>query len=225
MKQSLQNVLDTPNYSPAEASRYFHISSSTLSYWTEEPNPLIPLSPEGMLSFKNMVELYVLEGLRSIYNVRTRQIRRAVEYLLSSEKSRHPLADYDIETDGKYVQFYEGTRLLNASLMGQYEFNDVVKCYLHRVERDPHGVAQRIFPYTKREQLDTGQAPPKTIEINPGVCFGLPVLAGSRITTGFLASRYRGGDSVLAIATSYGRPTTAIKEAIEWELGLEIKAA
>jgi uncharacterized protein (DUF433 family) len=178
-----------------------------------------------MLSFKNMVELYVLEGLRSIHKVHTRRIRRAVEYLLSSEKSRHPLADYDIVTDGKDVKFYEGTRLLNASLMGQYEISDVVKCYLHRVERDPHGVARRIFPYTKREQLDTGKTPPKTIEINPGVCFGLPVLAGSRITTGFLASRYRGGDSVSVIATSYGRPARAIKEAIEWELGREIKAA
>lgn len=225
MRQSLQNMLEVPNYSPAEASRYFHVSPSTLSYWTEEPNPLVPLSPEGMLSFKNMVELYVLEGLRSVYNVRTRRIRSAVEYLLATEKSRHPLADYDIETDGKYVQFYEGPRLLNASLMGQYEFGEVLKSYLHRIERDPHGVAQKIFPYTKRSQLDTGQAPPKTIEINPGVCFGLPVLTGSRITTGFLASRYRGGDSVPAIAKSYGRPPTTIQEAIEWELGREIKVA
>jgi uncharacterized protein (DUF433 family) len=225
MKRALQDVLEIPNYSPAEASRYFHISHSTLSYWTEEPNPLIPLSSEGMLSFKNMVELYVLEGLRSLYNVKTHRIRAAVEYLLDTEKSRHPLADYDIETDGKYVQFYRGKRLLNASLLGQYEMDDVMRSYLHRVERDPHGVAQRIFPYTKREQLDAGQAPPRTVEINPGVCFGLPVLADSRITTGFLASRYRGGDSVPVIAKSYGRSATTIKEAIEWELGREIRAA
>lgn len=225
MKQSMQSVLDVPNYSRAEASRYFHISSSTLSYWTEEPNPLVPLSAEGMLSFKNMVELYVLEGLRSIHKVRTRRIRSAVEYLLDTEKSRHPLADYEIVTDGKYVQFYEGSRLLNASLLGQYEFSDVVKCYLHRIERDPHGIAKRIFPYTRREQLDTAQTPPRTIEINPGVCFGLPVLTGTRITTGFLASRYRGGDSISVIANSYGRSATAIKEAVEWELGREIKAA
>ena len=61
--------------------------------------------------------------------------------------------------------------------------------------------------------------------IDPNVCFGLPVLAGSRIKTGFLASRYRGGDSIAAIAKSYERPMGQIKEAIEWELGKEIKAA
>jgi uncharacterized protein (DUF433 family) len=53
----------------------------------------------------------------------------------------------------------------------------------------------------------------------------MPVLLGSRITTSFLAGRYRGGDSVPAIARSYGRPMADIKEAIEWEIGKEIKAA
>ena len=178
-----------------------------------------------MLSFKQMVELYVLQGLRSVYGVHTSKIRPAVDYLLETEKSRHPLADYDIHTDGKYVKFYEGKRLLNASEMGQYEFVSMMKSYLHRVERTPLGVATRIVPYMKKEQLERGEAPPEVVEINPGVCFGLPVLSGSRITTGFLASRYRGGDSVPAISASYGRPATAIKEAIEWELGREIEAA
>jgi uncharacterized protein (DUF433 family) len=67
------------------------------------------------------------------------------------------------------------------------------------------------------------EQPPKTVEINPAVCFGLPVLKDSRLTTGFLASRYRGGDSVPSIARSYGRPVAEIEEAIEWELGRSVK--
>jgi uncharacterized protein (DUF433 family) len=66
------------------------------------------------------------------------------------------------------------------------------------------------------------------VEINPAVCFGLPVLKDSRLTTGFLASRFRGGDSISSIAQSYGRPVAEIadiKEAIEWELGRPIKEA
>jgi len=180
-----------------------------------------------MLSFKNLVELYVLEGLRKVHGVHTSRIRNAVQFLLSTEKSRHPLADYDIRTEGKNVLFYKKDKPLNASLWGQYEIEEIIGNYLRRVERDPHGVAQRIFPYTKREQLEKKEQPPRTIEINPAVCFGLPVLNDSRLTTGFLASRFRGGDSVPAIANSYGRSVAEIKEAIEWELGrsIEEKAA
>ena len=219
------NPLETANYSPMEAVRYFHIPASTLAYWTEEPNQLVILATEEppLLSFKNLVELYVLEGLRKIHGVHTSRIRSAINFLLSTEKSRHPLADYDIRTEGKNVVFYKRGKPLNASLWGQYEMEEIVGGYLRRIERDPHGIALRIFPYTKREQLANKEQPPKTVEINPAVCFGLPVLRDSRLTTGFLASRFRGGDSVPSIAQSYGRPVAEIEEAIEWELGRSVK--
>lgn len=225
MQKSKCNILELPNYSPMEAVRYFHIPSSTLTYWTEEPNQLVVLASQTprLLSFKNLVELYVLEGLRTIHGVHTSRIRSAVDFLLETEKSRHPLADYDIRTEGKNVVFYRKGKPLNASLWGQFEMEEIIGGYLHRVERDPHGVALRIFPYTKREQLANKEQPPQTIEINPVVCFGLPVLKDSRLTTGFLASRFRGGDSVPSIAKSYGRPVAEIKEAIEWELGRPVK--
>lgn len=225
MRKSRYNVLEMPNYSPIEAVRYFHIPTSTLAYWTEEPNQLVVLASQEprLLSFKNLVELYVLEGLRKIHGVHTSRIRSAVNYLLDKEPSRHPLADYDIRTEGKNVVFYKRGRPLNASLWGQYEMEQIIGGYLRRVERDPLGVALRIFPYTKREQLANKEHPPRIVEINPVVCFGLPVLRDSRLTTGFLASRFRGGDSVPSIAQSYGRPVAEIKEAIEWELGRSIK--
>jgi len=226
MAKLKQNVLEMANYSPMEAVRYFHIPSSTLAYWTEEPNRLVflPSDEPPLLSFKNLVELYVLEGLRKIHGVHTSRIRSAVNFLLKTEKSRHPLADYDIRTEGKNVVFYKKGKPLNASLWGQYEMEEIVGGYLRRIERDPHGVALRIFPYTKREQLTNKEQPPRTVEINPAVCFGLPVLRDSRLTTGFLASRFRGGDSVSSIAQSYGRPVAEIEEAIEWELGRSVKA-
>src|SRR5882757_7102370 len=63
MRKGKHNVLEIPNYSPMEAVRYFHIPSSTLAYWTEEPNQLVVLASQTppLLSFKNLVELYVLE--------------------------------------------------------------------------------------------------------------------------------------------------------------------
>jgi uncharacterized protein (DUF433 family) len=221
MGKSGHNVLEMPNYSPMEAVRYFHVPLSTLVYWTEAPNELVVLASQepSMLSFKNLVELYVLEGLRKIHGVHTSRIRTALNFLLDTERSRHPLADYDIRTEGKNVLFYKKGKPLNASLWGQYEMEEIVGGYLRRIERDPYGTAVRIFPYMKREQLENKEQPPRTVEINPGVCFGLPVLRDSRLTTGFLASRFRGGDSVPSIAQSYGRSVAEIEEAIAWELG------
>jgi uncharacterized protein (DUF433 family) len=226
-RDSIPDVLEIPNYSLAEAVRYFHIPLSTVRYWTEEPNALVALASERprMLSFKNLVEFYVLEGLRRIHNLKTHAIRAAVEDLLEHEYSRHPLADYELKTmDGKYLVFSRNGTIVNSSLRGQYEIPEWTAAYLKRVDRDPHGLAQKIYPFTKKSQLHADDAePPRTIVIDPNICFGLPVLNGSRITTGFLASRYRGGDSLAAIADSYGRPVGQVKEAIEWETGKEIK--
>jgi len=229
MKQKLRPMIDTlemPNYTLAEAARYFHVPFSTVEYWTAEPNALVKLSEGHMLSFKNLVEFYVLEGLRHIHNLKTRSIRAAVEDLLEHEGSRHPLADYELKTmEDKYLIFLKNGAIVNSSLRGQYEIPEWTAAYLKRVDRDPSGLAQKIYPFTRKDQLKKDASPPKTVLIDPNVCFGLPVLTGSRIKTGFLASRYRGGDPVSTIARSYGRPVGQIKEAIEWELGQEIKAA
>ncbi len=112
---------------------------------------------------------------------------------------------------------------LNVTLGGQYEIAEWVMPYLKRVDRDPHGKAKKIFPFLTKAQIAADIEPPRSVLIDPNVCFGLPVLAGSRITTGFIASRYRGGDSLVVIANSYGRSLAEIKEAIEWETGKEIR--
>jgi uncharacterized protein (DUF433 family) len=229
MKRKVQPDIDTlemPNYTLAEAVRYFHVPFSTVEYWTAEPNALVRLNSKHMLSFKNLVEFYVLEGLRHIHNLKTRAIRAAVEDLLQHENSRHPLADYELKTmNDKYLVFLKNGAIVNSTLRGQYEIPEWTAAYLRRVDRDPSGLAQKIYPFTKKGQLKVNAEPPRTVLIDPNVCFGLPVLTGSRIKTGFLASRYRGGDSVPVIAKSYDRPVGQIKEAIEWELGKEIKAA
>lgn len=226
-KKQLDEILEMPNYSPAEAARYFHIAPSSLEYWTEIDHPLISLASTRpkMLSFKNLVELYVLEGLRR-QGLRLDAIRSAVEDLLKYENSLHPLADFDLRTlNRRHLVFCRGKHVLNASLGGQHEVTDWVMPYLRRVDRDPHGRAKKIFPFITKSQIVADAEPPRSILIDPGVCFGLPVLAGSRITTGFIASRYRGGDSLMAIAESYDRPVAEIKEAIEWETGKEIRQA
>jgi uncharacterized protein (DUF433 family) len=224
-KEQSDDILELPNYSPIEASRYFHIHPSTLSYWTNGPEPLVKLASTRprLLSFKNLVELYVLEGLKGIHGLHLQAIRTAVEDLLEHEFSAHPLADFELNTLNKrHIVFQREGRIVNSSLSGQYEFPEWTTPYLRRVDRDVYGSAHKIFPFLKRSQITADAEPPKAVVIDPNICFGLPVLSGSRITTGFLASRYRGGDSISAIAHSYDRPVAEIKEAIEWETGKKI---
>jgi uncharacterized protein (DUF433 family) len=65
------------------------------------------------------------------------------------------------------------------------------------------------------------------IVATPGTVSGAPRLNGRRITTGFLASRFLGGDSVEMMANDYGEPREAIEEAIAFEFALarRLKAA
>lgn len=215
-----EEILETPNYSAAEAARYFHIAPSTLRYWTDGLCPLVKLASSNprMLSFKNLAEFYVLEGLRR-QGVPIRSIRRAIRYLLEQEKSEHPLADFDVRILNKHdLVLCSGRTGVNATMGGQYEIMDWIAPYLRRIDRSPAGRAQKIFPYIAKAHISEAN-PPQSVMIDPAISFGLPVLAGSRITTGFIASRYRGGDSLVDIAHSYDRPVAEIKEAIEWETG------
>lgn len=221
-KKHGRDAEELPNYSLAEAVRYFHVPFSTVLYWTSGPDAIVKLASNRprMLSFKNLVEFYVLEGLRHIHGLKLCAIRDAVEDLLQHEESEHPLADFELQTlHRKHLVFVRQGAVMNASLHGQYEIPDWATPYLKRVDRDVYGKAQKIHPFMKRSQIQADAEPPQTVVIDPNVCFGLPVLRGSRITTGFLASRSRGGDSVSTIARSYGRRMGEIKEAIEWETG------
>jgi uncharacterized protein (DUF433 family) len=221
MKRQRQDVLEIPNYTPIEVVRYFHIPFHKFEYWTEGGSHALIRLPgrKPLISFKNLVEFYVLEGLREVHGVTLPNIRGALSYMLNSSDSRHPFADYEIRTDNKDVWFFENDRPINASRHGQMALDAIVGPYLKRVLRNPRGLAQVIVPFTKKEQIAAKTEPPGVVEIDPKRCFGVPVLVGSRITTPFLAGRYRGGEAVPAIARSYGRPVAEVKEAIEWEIG------
>jgi hypothetical protein len=113
--------LEIPNYGPQEAVKFLHIPSSTLHYWLQPSIGLVrPADPRrGLLSFKNLVECYVLEGLRVIHGVHIGAVRKAVDYLQRTLGSRHPLADYELKTDGAHVFFSHQGLNLNATLQGQ----------------------------------------------------------------------------------------------------------
>jgi uncharacterized protein (DUF433 family) len=217
----LRDPLDVPNYGYEEAVRYLHIPHSTLSYWLRSHLDLVQVASrrQGLLSFRNLVECYVLNGLREIHKVRLPAIRQAMNYMLQKFESRHPLADYDLQTDGRHIYFWHQDHLLNITLQGQIGMKEVLDSYLRRIERDWQRARWAFYPFMRLDQMRTAGEHPKVVVLNPNVCFGMPTLSGTRITTSMLASRHLGGDSITTLARSYGRPETEIQEAILWETG------
>jgi uncharacterized protein (DUF433 family) len=215
---------EIPNYTIEESARYLHVDYEKISYWViGDPNhaPLSTVFTRRpiLLSFKNLVECFVLESLRRIHGVSLQEIRKSIQRLRISKPSKYPLADYTLHTErGKLIYLDEsGNELVCLSKGGQMVFRDIVLPFLKRVERNERGIARRLFPFTRKEHLKSPTDAPRVVMIDPTVAFGMPVLVNSRISTAFLLSRKKGGASVKRLATDYGRPETEIEEALQLE--------
>lgn len=228
MRRKPPNPLEIPNYTLEESARYLHVPLTTMHYWVIGERGAAPLTTVFsrrpiLLSFKNLVECYVLEGLRHIHEISLSRIRASVEELRREKPSKYPLADYRFATRGRTVYLEdEGDELVNLTAGGQHAFKPILNAFLRRVERTPQGLASRLFPFTRKEHLQAPETAPRFVVIDPHVAFGMPVLVNSRISTAFLLSRNRGGASVPKLAADYGRSEAEIEEALRLE---EAKAA
>ena len=78
-----------------------------------------------------------------------------------------------------------------------------------RADLDDEGNVLRVYPKVNGFR--------KLISIDPCVCFGAPVIAGTRIPTEILAGRFRGGDSVDELWCDYAVTKEQIGAALVYE--------
>jgi uncharacterized protein (DUF433 family) len=217
------NPLEVPNYTIEESARYLHVPLSTMHYWIIGETGAAPLTTifsrkPILLSFKNLVECYVLESLRHVHDIGLLRIRASVEELRREKPSKYPLADYRLATRGRTIYLEDdGDELINLTAGGQHAFRPILDPFLRRVERNAQGIANRLFPFTRMEHMKSPANAPRVVVIDPSVAFGMPVLVGSRISTAFLLSRKRGGATISKLAADYGRSEAEIEEAITLE--------
>ena len=166
-----------------------------------------------MLSFVNMLELHVLGAIRRDHLVHMKQIRRALDFLQRRFGSAHPLVEEAMQTDGKDLFVRKFGQLIVASREGQGAMEEILEAHLQRIERDAHGLAIRLYPFTRR-----GTDSPRIVSIDPMVAFGRPVITGSRIATADVADRFKAGESPEDLAMDYDRTPEEICEAIRCEL-------
>src|SRR5271157_6002868 len=150
MPRAKFNPLEIPNYTVEEAARYLIVPVSTVRYWSIGEAGAAPLTTVYsrrplLLSFKNLVELYVLESLRESHDVGLPRIRRSVEELRIEKPSKYPLADYQLATRGRKIYLEgEGNELVSLSAGGQHAFKEILDPFLKRVDRNTKGIAERL---------------------------------------------------------------------------------
>ena len=224
-----------PAYTLFDAARYLHIPERTIRNWSygypyatktggRRHTPAL-IEPESWaahdFSFFNLVELHVLAALRRQHHVHMSKIRAAIEYLKGELGSSRPLINEEMVTNGTDVFVSKLGSLINVSQHGQLAMKAVLQEYLKRVDRDAHGVAARLFPFT-RPQTAPGDpkvvlAQPRVIAIDPAIAFGRPVIAGSRVPTAEIFERFIAGESPEEIAIDFGRSVDEVHEAIRCE--------
>jgi uncharacterized protein (DUF433 family) len=221
-----------PNYRLPEDAHYLRVPESTLRMWmfgqaypttagTMRSRPIIAIAAEDppQLSFVNMVEAHVLSAIRYQHGVSLQAVRRAVEYLTKEFHSRHPLAAEQFQIDGVNL-FVERLGLLNVSAPGQFAMPEILRALLRRIDRDDHGLAVRLYPFSRRPlpSLPALNESPRVVVIDPRVAFGRPALVGTGVSTSTIAERFDAGESIEALAADYDRPRAEIEEAIRCEL-------
>lgn len=217
MTTQYPKIYEEPAYGMSEAATYLKVPYTTLRYWLtgfgRQPAIVEPIEPNPVrLSFMNLLECQALAGMRKIYDLKVPKVRRALRELSKKSPQRHPLVSQVFLTDHKDLFIEQFGQIVNVS-RNQNQLNlEFFRLHLERVETDAAGLF-RFFPFVVQPR----PYEPKTIEINPLIGFGKPVIAGTGISTAIIASRFNARESVADLAEEYGCTQPQIEEAIRWE--------
>ncbi len=222
-KRTETDLRDAPAYGIREAAHYLGVPVSTIRVWAvgrryptqrQGPKTARPLfsiadAQPPTLSFWNLVELYVLACMRRQHGVPLPSVRRALHFVQKELSVQRPLIEQTFLTDGKDLFIERYTQLVNASDAGQLTL--LLTQSLQRIEADAQGLASKLYPWRLKPDE------PRSVEIDPQRAFGRLIVTGTGIPTAALAERFRGGDSVEALANDYDLSREQIEAAIRWE--------
>ena len=217
------DLREIPAYGITEAAGYLRLPKSTLRAWVlgqQRFRAVINIADRvgKRLSFINLVEAFVLAGIRREHSIPLPKVRNAVAYLGRTFKTRRPLAEEQFETDGVDLFVEKFGALIGATQEGQIQMREIIRDRLKRVRRDPQGLPEKIVLF--RAPVLAGTRASDTagdVVIDPRFSFGRPVLDGYGLRTAILAERFYSGESVEALAKDYGVPSEVVQNALRSE--------
>jgi len=220
-----RDLRETPAYGIAEAAGYLRLPVSTLRAWllgqryrlgdtSKFFRPVIEIADakHRQMSFINLVEAFVLAGIRREHEIPLPKVRKAVDYLRRTFNTRRPLAEEKFQTDGVDLFVEKMGALIGATQEGQLQMRDFILARLKNVHRDPKGVPEKIVLFPARGRSAMGD-----VVIDPRLSFGRPVLDGLGVRTAILYERFMAGEDVPDLARDYDAPPEAIQNAIRCE--------
>jgi uncharacterized protein (DUF433 family) len=225
MSARYNKLYEEPAYGLPEVAVYLKVLSTTLRYWltgfSKRPPIIEPVELNPIrLSFLNLLECHALAGMRKIYNLKLPKVRTALRKVTEKFHSPHPLVNEVFLTDREDLFIERLGQIINVSQRHDQLSLEFYRMHLERVEVDPKGLFH-FFPFV----VAPSASEPKTIEINPMVGFGKPVITGTGISTAIIASRFNARDSVSSLAEEYGCTTQQIEEALRWERAIPLPVA
>ena len=212
-----------PSYSVREAALYLRLPVSTLRAWIGRQKNfeslVLPAQTKPLaLSFINLVEAYVLASIRRKHRISMNKARNGMRFISDRFSSEHPLAEKDFETDGISLFLREADIIYDVSQGGgRRVLKEMIEQYLQRIERDPVGLPEKLYPFSRTGEPDE----PKLIMIDPQISFGRPVLSARSVPTENIVERYKAGESTRELAKDYECARADIEEAIRCGLWRE----
>jgi uncharacterized protein (DUF433 family) len=222
-----QDLRQLPAYAISEAAGYLQLPTSTLRSWLLGQRnydahraarffkPVIDIADlkHKQLSFINLVEAFVLAGIRRDHEVPLPKVRRALDYVRRSFGTRRPLAEEQFETDGADLFVEKYGALVGVSQEGQLQMREMIRDRLKRVRRDLKGLPEKLILFPAAEAGE-GRA---DVVIDPKRSFGRPVLDGLGVRTTVVFERFMAGENVEILARDYAVPAQAVQDAIRCE--------
>jgi uncharacterized protein (DUF433 family) len=224
MTARYNRLYEEPAYGVSEAAVYLKVPYNTLRYWltgfSKRPAIVEPIEKDPLrLSFLNLLECHALAGMRKLYDLQLPKVRAALVQLAKNYPQPHPLINEVFLTDRKDLFIERMGKIINVSRQYDQLSLSFYQMHLERVTIDSKGLF-RFYPFV----VQPSSSEPKTVEINPMVGFGKPVIAGTGISTAIIASRFNARESIAALAEEYGCALQQIEEAIRWERALPVAA-
>ena len=195
---------------PQDVRRWTHGSGTTLPLW----NPYYQeLDDSSEISFLDLIEVRVVSSLRRA-GVSLQAIRYAIEFAEEKYDIDQPLASLSFKTDGKEVLIdaveNDGQLTsLKKGVAGQKVFSVIIEQSLKDLEFEGNRPV-RWWPNKTKQ-----------IVIDPKRAFGDPILVESGISTKILWDEYKVFENLKYLSKTYEVPENIIKQAINFERGLD----
>lgn len=202
-----------PRYTPPQAARLLGVTAATVRGWLRWSDaPEADDNDDGRLlaSFLDLVEIHIAVELRKRFTIGTRALRLKLVEAAQLEKLDHPLARRRFLLDGSKLWLPLGDeQVVDLGAHGQLGLPEVIRQVAQNIDFDADEIAARWWP----------QGRDGAVIVDPQVCWGAPVIAGTRINTDVLFNTWRAeGQDTALIAADYGLTQEVVAQAVAFEL-------